>query len=150
MSAHVFRDELKRNVFLQVAYTLSRLSTCHRRRVGCVLVDVHGRIVGTGYNGVPRGMPHCIDTGHRCPGYKALTGSDLESCYAIHAEMNALAMCERPFELKALYSTVSPCIHCIKLLMNTSCEDIYFKIEYPHKQAKDLWLAANNRRWHHV
>ena len=145
------RPQLKTSVYLDVAYALSRLSTCDRRQVGCVLLDVHGRPVGMGYNGVARGMPHCRSSlTHKCPGANAVSGSELENCYAIHAEMNALAMCERPFELHAAYITTSPCIHCVKLFMNTSLTDIWFRNEYPHSAAKELWLAASNRRWHHA
>ena len=107
--------------------------------------------MGTGFNGIPRGMPHCRGSvEHKCPGANDVSGTNLEGCFAIHAEMNALAMCERPFELEAAFVTVSPCIHCIKLFMNTSLTDIYFRHEYAHKQAMDLWLAKSNRRWHHA
>ncbi len=38
---------------------------CHSRKIGVVVVRVHqdgsGKILGTGYNGPPRGTPHCDD-----------------------------------------------------------------------------------------
>ncbi len=46
---------------LQIAEVTALRGTCLRRRVGCVLVDAEGRVLSTGYNGVPRGVPHCND-----------------------------------------------------------------------------------------
>lgn len=44
---------------LRLAEVTALRGTCLRRQVGCVLVDYGGRVLATGYNGVPRGMPHC-------------------------------------------------------------------------------------------
>ncbi len=44
---------------MAIAHALSARSTCIKANAGCVLTDSHGRILGTGYNGVGRGMPHC-------------------------------------------------------------------------------------------
>src|SRR5436190_3218925 len=46
---------------LIIAEVLSWRATCLKLKVGCVLVDVHNRIIGCGYNGVPYGMVHCTE-----------------------------------------------------------------------------------------
>lgn len=49
-------DEL----FMNVAKLFSDRSTCSRKQVGGVLIK-DGRIIATGWNGVPSGKKHCID-----------------------------------------------------------------------------------------
>ena len=139
------RRDLKDKVFMAMALDLAWLSTCQRRKVGCILVDRRDRIIGLGYNGVPAGEVHCIDT--PCPGVLKPSGTALELCEAIHAEANALLVCERPFEIMRCYTTASPCLHCVKLLLNTSCTDLYFVHEYPYQEAKAKWQNVG-RLWH--
>lgn len=132
-------------LYLNIASAIAQRATCARRRVGCVLVDVRGRILSTGYNGVPSGWPHCIDS--PCSGAKLPSGTGLDKCEAIHAEQNALLNCPDVNEIHTAYVTDSPCVHCVKLLLNTSCTYIYFLREYPHAEAKALWERDGTRRW---
>ncbi|MBN2712449.1 MAG: cytidine deaminase, partial [Planctomycetes bacterium] len=48
--------------FMTIAHQVSSRSTCLRRKVGAVVVK-DKRILATGYNGAPRNMLHCADTG---------------------------------------------------------------------------------------
>jgi dCMP deaminase len=130
--------------FMGVAGLGSLRATCKRRRVGCVLINSHGHIIATGYNGVPAGYPHCQD--QPCPGADAPSGSSLDKCFAIHAEQNALLQCPDVHTITACYTTVSPCIQCVKLLLNTSCQEIVFMEEYPHSDSQRLW-EQGGRTW---
>lgn len=132
--------------FMMIAAVVGRRSTCGRRRVGCVLVDVHNHIIATGYNGVPMGFDHCLS--HPCEGACLPTGTGLDKCLAIHAEQNALLQCSDIFAIDRCYTTTSPCIHCVKPLLNTSCKRIIFGEEYPHSESKELW-ERGGRIWHH-
>lgn len=133
--------------FLGVAHLLAQRSTCRRRSVGCVLVDDVNHIVGTGYNGVPRNMPHCIDT--PCLGASSKSGEGLDLCDAVHAEINALLQCPDPERIKTIYVTCSPCVQCVKALMNTGAELLVFSALYPGwKQIAIKWKASG-RKWHH-
>ena len=49
----------RHRTLLDVARVLARRGTCSRAQVGAVIAR-DGRIIGTGYNGAPAGMPHCI------------------------------------------------------------------------------------------
>lgn len=122
---------------IEIAFVLSRRSTCSRRQVGCVLVNDKNHIIGTGFNGVAKGETHCTD--YACPGIRFASGDGLDQCEAIHAEANALLQCKDVYDIHTAYCTVSPCIHCVKLLMNTSCQIIWFAEEYPHEEAANLW-----------
>lgn len=139
------RDSLKHQVFLAMAGVLATLSTCKRRSVGCLIVNAHGKILASGYNGVPSGFPHCAL--RPCDGANKPSGTNLDLCEAIHAEANALILCHRPDEIYACYTTTSPCIHCIKMLLNTPCQHIFFIEAYPDLRPKELWLKGQ-RSWH--
>ena len=128
----------KHQYFMEIARVVGSRSTCQRRQVGCVLVDVNDRISATGHNGVPAGMPHCLD--HPCPGAGLQSGTGLDACQAIHAEQNALMYAPDPYSIKACYVTASPCITCVKMLLNTSCDVILFDQEYPQPEARKMWV----------
>jgi dCMP deaminase len=155
----------KDQYFLQMAKLVATRSTCLRRSVGCVLVNARGHVLSTGYNGVAMGMPHCnervangsansdynvlkldptkLPYPFSCPGSHAASGTNLDACQAIHAEQNAL-------DIETAYCTTSPCLTCVKLLMNTSCRRILFLEEYPHGEAKLLWQGKHpGNVWQH-
>lgn len=138
---------------LALAFLVAQRSTCLRRAVGCVLVNAKGHVLATGYNGVVRGAHHCNEESvvsgiypFACPGAHAASGTALEACDAVHAEANALLQCRDVDQIEACYATVSPCVHCVKLLLNTSCRRVVFKEPYPHEHAGELWCQAN-REW---
>jgi dCMP deaminase len=121
-------------------------ATCGRRAVGCVLADRDFKLLSAGYNGVPSKWQHC--TTHPCPGREAPSGTGLELCEAIHAEQNALLQCPDHARIHYCITTASPCVTCLKLLLNTPCQVIFFREEYPHSQARVYWERAG-RLWQH-
>jgi len=125
---------------INIAFATSERATCVRRKVGCVLTDINNHILSTGYNGVPKGVTHCID--RPCIAASSSSGTNLEGCKAIHAEVNAVAHCHDIQSVYAAYCTTLPCIHCIKLLLATNCQVIYYNQEYPHSLAKELWIDS--------
>jgi dCMP deaminase len=136
--------------FMQLADVAATRATCLRRKVGCVLIDHQNRIIGMGYNGVARGLSHCNEE-HPCSGARSPSGTNLEGCEAIHAEQNALMHCQDTLKIKACYTTTLPCLHCVKLLMNTSCETIYYRDSYStYDEVKRLWEEKAGRVLCHV
>ncbi|MCA3700613.1 MAG: dCMP deaminase family protein [Brevundimonas sp.] len=132
--------------FLLIAQVVALRSTCSRRRVGCVLVDPRGRILSTGYNGVARGLAHCIQ--HNCPGARHASGTGLDLCEAIHAEANAITYCPDVFKVDTIYCTTQPCVHCIKLCLTTSAKRLVFLETYPHRSSESMWKSTG-RDWEH-
>lgn len=139
---------------MKLALLTAQRTTCCRRAVGCVLLNARGHVLATGYNGVAAGLPHCNErdqfhpTGfpHACSGATAPSGTNLDGCQAIHAEQNALLQCKDIYQIHTAYVTASPCMTCVKLLLNTSCERIVYVEEYPHSEAGKLWTGAG-RSW---
>lgn len=84
---------------------------------------------------------------YACAGAKAASGTQLDACEAIHAEQNALLQCRDVYAIHNCYVTVSPCITCVKILLNTSCRRIVFSEKYAHDAAaRALWTDAG-REW---
>lgn len=98
--------------FITMALVASLRSTCLRSKVGAVIVK-DKRILSTGYNGAPRGFPHCTSDGCR---------DDLPGCKAtVHAELNAiLSAAYHGISVKGaiLYTTISPCQDCARAMVN--------------------------------
>lgn len=127
---------------MRVAYDLSLRSTCSRRQVGSVLVNKHGHILSTGYNGVVSGTDHCID--NPCKGSSLPSGEGLEKCEAVHAEQNALLQCPNVMEIHTVFCTTIPCMHCMKLLKNTPAACIYYDQGYSgEKDLISYWSKAD-------
>lgn len=84
----------KDRYYLNITATVSRRSPCIRRHYGAIIVK-HDEIIATGYNGPPRGMENCCDTGY-CgrAGHKHNDG-DYSTCPAVHAEQNAMISAAR-------------------------------------------------------
>ena len=127
--------------FLRMALLVSERGTCVRRKVGCILVNKKNHVLATGYNGNPSGFSHCLD--NPCKGANSTSGKDLDKCEAIHAEQNALLQCKDVYDVHTVYCTVSPCIHCVKLLLNTSTKKIVFGEKYIQKDAEKLWRMTD-------
>lgn len=140
------RTELKDRVFLQMAEELSRLHTCSRRRVGCILVDYKYRVKASGYNGTSAGAINCTE--QPCKGAHYPSGQGLDQCEAIHAEQNALIQLTDPDSVYTVICTTAPCLHCVKMLANTSAVRIVFRENYPHSEAsKAEWMKKPGREW---
>lgn len=133
------------DTMLDVAWVLSKRSTCARKMVGCVLVDENGRVLSTGYNGVPPGVQHCDD--FPCPGADAKPGQGLDLCEAVHAEANALLYCPDVRRIHRVYCTHSPCLACVKLLLSSSAREVIFDVAYAHDDmARERW-EREGRIW---
>ena len=131
--------------FMAMALLASTRSTCQRRKVGCILTDEHNQVLATGYNGVPKQRVHCIDS--PCPGASSVSGKDLDECYAIHAEQNALLQCKDISKIWKCYTTTAPCVTCVKLLLNTPATKIVFLKPYGTCNISKMLWKESSRQW---
>jgi dCMP deaminase len=119
--------------FMTITRQVAERSTCNRAKVGAVIVR-DKNILATGYNGAPTGMPHCTDVGCLIYQSKTPNGDIEENCFrTIHAEMNAIAQAAKngsTIKDASIYITHTPCIHCLKVLVNTGIKEIYYEIPY--------------------
>jgi len=124
--------------FMEMAKLISRRSTCMRRQVGAVIVqDRH--LVASGYNGAPRGLPHCEDLGGCLREKMGIpSGERHELCRALHAEQNAIiqaATTGLSIEGATIYITHQPCIICAKMIINAGIRKIIVNEGYPDEMS---------------
>lgn len=130
--------------FMEIARLVARRSTCLRRHVGAVLVK-DKRIVSTGYNGAPKGLPHCSETGCLREKLKVPEGERHELCRGLHAEQNCIiqaAVFGVSTKGATLYCTHFPCSICAKMIINAEIAEVIYEHEYDDEISKKLLEQA--------
>ena len=127
--------------FMSMAELASKRSTCIRRQVGAVLVR-DNQVLATGYNGAPKGLVNCCDTGECLrEKLKIPSGQRHELCRAVHAENNAITQCAvngTSCKGATLYVTDSPCIMCTKQIINAGIVRIVAKTLYSEEMGRQM------------
>ncbi|KAH9982804.1 cytidine deaminase-like protein [Lactifluus volemus] len=112
--------------FMTLASLASMRSNCMKRRVGAILVR-NKRIIATGYNGTPLGLPNCNEGG--CP--RCNSSDERESCLCLHAEENALLEAGRERVGEAtLYCNTCPCLTCTVKIVQTGVKEVVYNLSY--------------------
>lgn len=137
-------------IFMRIAEDFATLSHCISHRVGCVAV-IDNRIIATGINGTPKGMVNCDELF-----YDYQSDRDRQDhhewslAHEIHAEMNVIIFCAKngiTLDGATLYSTVQPCQHCTKNLLQSGIKRIVYKYPYDKAISSDLirnYIKDNN------
>jgi dCMP deaminase len=115
-------------------------STCRRRKVGAILVK-NKRILSTGYNGAPSGVPHCLDVGCLREQMGIPSGERHELCRGLHAEQNAILQAAYhgvSIEGADLYCTNLPCIICSKMIINAGIQRVYYLEGYADPLGREM------------
>jgi dCMP deaminase len=131
--------------FMEITELVATRATCLRRKVGAILVKDR-RILATGYNGPPQGVPHCDELGG-CLREKlgVPSGERQELSRAVHAEQNAIIQAAKMgtnIDGSTLYVTNFPCFICAKMLINAGVIKIVYKEGYPDEFSKDILKEA--------
>lgn len=122
----------RQTVLMKSAFLWAERSTCSRLHVGAIFAR-EGRILVTGYNGAPSGLPHCdhsctcttpVDQGHSigCP-------VDMPCTTAVHAEQNGISYAAKwgiKLEDSELYVTHMPCLTCALSLVNVGIKRVFY------------------------
>lgn len=107
--------------YLRMALEWGKLSHCHRRKVGAIIVKDR-MIISDGYNGTPTGFENpCEDE----EGYT--------KWYVLHAEANAIlkvAASTQGCKDATLYITLSPCKECSKLIHQAGIKRVVYLEAY--------------------
>ena len=152
-------------MYMQMAISMAKLSTCARVQVGAVLV-IDERPLLSGYNGTPKGHEHCIDiynkkyteryensdfTGSfeefmRLPEIREEHGK-FSRLNEVHAEINIIAQAAyKGLSTKGgrLYVTCSPCNDCSKAILTAGIKEVVFKDLYD-RETEGLEILANSK-----
>jgi len=123
--------------FMQIAFQVAKRSTCPRAAVGALIVR-DKRLLTTGYNGSPRGLPHCTEVG-------CLMVND-HCVRTLHAEQNAIiqgALHGVDVSHSTLYVTHQPCLNCAKMIINAGIERVVYAGDYPDDIARSFLEQAH-------
>lgn len=134
--------------FMDIATVVARRGNCRRRQVAAVIIKDH-RIISTGYNGTPRGVKNCCEGGCARCASDTPSGAELGECICSHAEENAITQAAyHGITLRGatLYSTLSPCLICAKMIINAGVIEVVYGKEYEFSnQTRDLLHQAGVR-----
>lgn len=107
------------------ARSMARLSYAQRRKVGAILVSPSTGIIAEGVNGMPSGFDNDCE---------AADGSTRPGC--LHAESNAIMKVARSTNSSVnatLYTTLSPCFECAKLIIQAGVTRVVYQEKYPYE-----------------
>ncbi len=130
--------------FMQMAHLASKRSTCIRRAVGAALVR-DNQVIATGYNGSPKHIAHCSETGCLRQQLNVPSGEKHELCRGVHAEQNAIiqaAINGSSTRGTTLYCTHQPCSICAKLIINAEIRTVYIANRYPDTLSEQFFREA--------
>ncbi|MDP7354661.1 MAG: cytidine/deoxycytidylate deaminase family protein [Desulfobacterales bacterium] len=130
--------------FMDIAALVAKRSTCLRRAVGAAAVK-NKQILATGYNGVPTGIRHCIETGCLRQQMNVASGERHELCRGIHAEQNVITQAAfHGVSIKgaSLFCTNLPCSICAKMIINAGIKKIYYKDGYADLMSSEMLSDA--------
>lgn len=129
---------------MEIAHVVARRSTCLRRQIGAVIVR-EKRILATGYNGAPSGLPHCLDIGCLRDELGIPSGTRHEICRALHSEQNAImqaALHGISTKDSTLYCTHQPCILCAKAIISAGVRRVVYEGDYPDESSREMLNMA--------
>ena len=119
--------------YMNMAKIWSNNSHCRRKQVG-VLIVKDGMIISDGFNGTPSGMNNCCEDA---------AGETL--WYTIHAESNALmklATGSNSSNGATLYTTLSPCRECSKLILQAGIHKVVYLAQHSDSVGLQLLQEA--------
>jgi dCMP deaminase len=124
--------------FMTIAKIVGTRSTCDRLRAGAVLVK-NNRIISTGYNGAPPGLPHCDgEAGHLM--------EDGHCVRTIHGEHNAILQAAlipgATTDGATMYTKYSPCIHCSKYIVAAGIKRVVIGKVFRNAGALEYLISA--------
>jgi len=115
-------------VFMNITKEVATLSHCVRFKVGAVLVK-EGNIISMGYNGTPAGMDNCCER------------DDVTLPHVIHGEVNAILKAAKTgtsVNGGTLYLTLSPCLDCSKLILQSGIKRVVYLTAYRNLEGVDF------------
>jgi dCMP deaminase len=117
------------HIFMNLATDLAKRSHCVKAQVGAVLAK-DTRIISIGYNGPPAHTHNCDE---EWPGTGCPRDSKGSCSLALHAEENAILYAVKNganLEGATLYTTLSPCLPCARLIYSAGVKKVFFDKSY--------------------
>lgn len=139
--------------YMKMAVAMSELSYAIRKQVGSIIVSKDDQVISQGFNGTAAGLPNVceevdnngvienhdndmsyVQTMYRPIHMGKFTGMRLVTKDTVlHAEANAISKCARydsSVKGGTLYVTLSPCIQCAKLIVQSEIVRVVYLNDY--------------------
>lgn len=113
--------------FMGVALLSAKRSKDPGTQVGCCIVNDENKIIGIGYNGVPRVINDDLLPWDRTGAYL-----DTKYPYVVHAEANAILNSTKDLKGTTIYVSLFPCNECTKLLIQSGIKEIVYMQDFHH------------------
>lgn len=111
--------------FLDLALLVSSWSKDPSSKVGAAIVDGEGRVLGTGYNGLPRGVEDLPER---------LENREHKYPMIAHAELNAILGCTlRPKKATLYVTPIPPCSECTKAIIQSGIHRLVIGVTEKYK-----------------
>lgn len=119
--------------FMGLAHLSAYRSKDPNTQVGAVIVDENKRIVGIGYNGLPKGCDDDAFPWER-------EGEFIETKYpfVVHAELNAILNSTKNLKNCTLYVSLFPCHECAKAIIQSGITSIVYEDDKYNGTPSDL------------
>lgn len=148
----------------------AQMSNCVKHSVGCIITNIDGRVVSTGYNGTPAGHENCCD---KFPHFKESMRNieayeessqhyasvkmtedimirehrEWSMTHEIHAEVNAI-MHSTASDIRGgtLYVNLQPCPNCAKMIAGAGVARVVYAKAYHRANddvSKKIFEASN-------
>ena len=135
--------------FLKIAYEISHRSHDSTTQHGCCIVK-DGRIISTGYNGFPPGLPDELIPNNRLDGLKYK--------FICHAEKNAIYNAAKEgicLQNSVIYITGIPCSDCSKALVAVGIKkwiigDKEYIADEQEKLLRNFWVDVFDVKIQHI
>lgn len=117
--------------FMGIAILSSMRSKDPNTQVGACIVNEEKRIIGVGYNGLPKG---CSDTDF--PWEREGEFLETKYPYVCHAELNAILNSIKSLKDCTIYVALFPCNECSKAIIQSGIKEIvYLSDKYTNTDA---------------
>ena len=135
--------------YMKIAKIWAENSHARRNKVGAIIVK-DNMIISDGYNGMPAGFDNC------CEYEETIKDFDSEGYYSdyiklvtkpevLHAEANAITKLAKSTNSSigaTLYVTLSPCLECAKLIIQSGIKRVVYEEIYRSTEGLELLKKA--------
>ena len=121
--------------FMDLALNVASWSKDPDCKVGVVIVTTDRRIVSTGYNGFPIGVPDVYNE-----------DKEFKNALTVHAELNAILNNVTDISGCTLYATKAPCLECCKAIIQVKL----LRVAVPYASESDSKWAESQGIGHRM
>lgn len=126
---------MNRTSFIETALATAKIWALRSedpfKKVGCCIISNEGRVLSTGYNGLPSKFN---------PKQGFWDDRDSRRKYMLHAEINALSLIKRMDQPFLLASTLLPCPSCATAIIAHGIKNIIYVEDYePDQNSLDIF-----------